>query len=425
MSSPEDAVGPVYTLEAGVFTAEWPSPKVTLTVSRLREERHGQALPGQVSLRIHGGPEYDFGSNNTNSPQTRKGLAKDLDERWPLEGTAAVGWLYIIQESFSNLGKLWWAGEPALPLRFSKDGDTGISWLLEPFIALHHPTLLFGEGETGKSMTALAIALQVQNGYIPEGMPWTSVDPRPVLYLDWELDREVTEKRATALAKGLGLPYPELPLYRRCYASLPDDTSDIRRMVRDNDVGLVIVDSIGPASGDDLKDDKTAFRFYEALRLMGCASLLIGHLSKEESRRKGKRTPYGNIYFWNLTRLAWEVRRQEDLTDHVMGFMLSKNNLTQERYKSFGLSIIGEDGVIRLESQDYREAMPELMQRGDAVKELLGREGAQSNAQISDYLELSKQRVNNLLTQLRKKGEIQVLPNHRYGLPDREPNRVQ
>jgi len=113
---------------------------------------------------------------------------------------------------------------------------------------------------------------------------------------------------------GAALQYP---LYRRCLGSILDETSEIAKTIAKHEIGLVIVDSAGPACGGDIMSAELAIQFFNALRKVtastNAAVLILTHTTKADRREENqRRLPIGSVYFENLSRATWEIRPQED-----------------------------------------------------------------------------------------------------------------
>jgi len=85
------------------------------------------------------------------------------------------------------------------------------------------PTLVFGDGDTGKSLFAVALAAAVQGGVaLPFGLK--PVRAVPVAYLDWETSRDTLEERLALVAAGLKIDPPPI-LYKRMTRPLVDEAA--------------------------------------------------------------------------------------------------------------------------------------------------------------------------------------------------------
>ena len=128
-------------------------------------------------------------------------------------------------------------GEPPILLRDAPLEEA--SYLLEPLIARHGATILFGDGSSAKSLLALAVAVALERGEAGIlGLP--HAERRHVLFLDYEWDKSVHRRRLERLC---GAEPPGLADLR-CDTPLHDDVDRIRAAVRETSADYLIVDGI-------------------------------------------------------------------------------------------------------------------------------------------------------------------------------------
>src|SRR5207237_8385433 len=117
------------------------------------------------------------------------------------------------------------------------------------------------------------------------------------LYLEYESDQEISERRLGTLHRG----HPELgeasPLYRRMMQPLTADFSILTRIIAEHDVQVLVVDSLAMAcGGSPLQDPSTAVAYFAALRQLPCASISIAHVPNNAETP----TIYGSVFFSNI-----------------------------------------------------------------------------------------------------------------------------
>ena len=198
-----------------------------------------------------------------------------------------------------------------------------ITYLLQGILPAHLPTILYGAGGVGKSIFAAAVAVAVQNGV---HLLNCATQQAEVLYLDWETDANDIGRRMHAAAAGLGVANPSLR-YIELVRPLEDQMTQMTKYVEDNNIGLAIIDSAGMAmkqSGREGDPSEAPIRFFSALRGLGCAVLVIDHISGEDMRRgkAGAGKPYGSVYKWNIVRNAFELRQDRDSDIHGTHLLL-------------------------------------------------------------------------------------------------------
>ena len=189
-------------------------------------------------------------------------------------------------------------------------------WLVKDLIERGQHTMIYADGGTGKSLTALAIAASVSMNtpIIPDLYPiterWGYGSLETVLYLDWE----TTEQDHASRLKGM-CTAEEVPdvYYQRMAYPLHQTIEEVRETVKSLAPALVIIDSVGAASGGDINTPEAGVMFINAVRTIGeCAILSITHTPKfiepgaSQSRKKSEK-PIGSNYFWNGPRSIYQV----------------------------------------------------------------------------------------------------------------------
>lgn len=328
-----------------------PELAIEMSVDRLtrtRGELHGElsvtcALPGTRSADGH----LHSARFNLSGGTTRGTLAKVLAKR---ANTDDIDWEDLLEDFCRRVMSAEREGDPiqlvgALPV------PLGESYRLAPILPLDQPTILYGEGGTGKSTIACVAGVSAQTGVaVIEG--WV---PRqaPVLYLDWEGGSASVNRRVRGVAMGAHIPFVVQLHYLDCRrrGALHGFAEDVARMVDREGFGLVIVDSVGMASGTSSEGtdaNESAIRLFSAFGYLGTTVLAIDHVSKAETEAANRPArPYGSIYKTNLARATYELRRQR-LADGSSGLLLNNtkaNDADTLPPQSFRVTH-GDDGSI-------------------------------------------------------------------------------
>lgn len=176
-------------------------------------------------------------------------------------------------------------------LRDIPPADDDLIERIEGFpVLLKHPSIIFGNGGTGKSLIALWLSGQLgARGY-------------NVLWCDWELDGGDHAKRFIELFDDDRSGNVH---YLRCDASIGALADRIRTEVQRLDIDIVVVDSIAFAIDGSASDVDAARAFYQSLRAIGSVgSILIAH----ESRNTDGESPFGSVFWANGARLTWHIQ---------------------------------------------------------------------------------------------------------------------
>jgi len=158
------------------------------------------------------------------------------------------------------------------------------------------------------------------------GMKFSKATP---LILDYEGEKNETRRRIKMIEKSLELP-PVSILYRQSARPFVDEIDEIEKIVAENNVDFLIIDSLGIACAtQSLNEIESANSFFSALRRLPVTSLLITHIAKDILTRQGKRSmPFGSIFFYNFARNIFELKvsREDNPTVAYTGLFHRKNN---------------------------------------------------------------------------------------------------
>ena len=307
---------PTQTVTGGVYSYIWEQENVQVTVQRIREDsRHTPT----ADVRIQAKPEGHIHMTRINllSTQARTQVARHCTGRSPNRDWDAMVEQFCVMtldhwregEPVTNLGTVTPSPEPAYRLR--------------PFLLEQEATLIYGDGGIGKSYVAAYLASQVDQGVKVGG--FSPVRGR-VLYLDYETNVQIAARRFQALAKGFGFGDASQVLYRFCYQPLAADISEIQKLVAEDNIEFIVVDSAGPACGGDPESASSAINYFTALRSLRKTSLTIAHRSKS-----GSVGPFGSVYWVNYPRATYELKKAQEMGKDTMHVALIHRKVNEGR----------------------------------------------------------------------------------------------
>src|SRR5215212_1586824 len=136
-------------------------------------------------------------------------------------------------------------------------------YLLKDLLLAAYVTLLYGDGGVAKSLLALALAVAVSGG--SEDWLGRKVENCPVLYVDFELDSEEQARRVHQLCHGQGLDKPpDNLLYMSALGHTAKDSfAAALEACKGHGVGLMVVDSLGPALQGDAEAARDIIGFFQ------------------------------------------------------------------------------------------------------------------------------------------------------------------
>lgn len=160
-------------------------------------------------------------------------------------------------------------------------------------VLLNHPSIIFGDGGTGKSTLGLYLAGRLEQQSIS------------VAYLDWELDGRDHHRQLRRL---FGSELPDVK-YVRCDRPLTIEAQGLARQIREGGIQFVICDSIAFACDGPPEQADVAQRYLRAVRQLGVGSLHFAHMTKSEG---GDKRPFGSTFWYNGARQVWFAKRDGD-----------------------------------------------------------------------------------------------------------------
>jgi len=308
-------------------------------------------------------------------------------------------------------------GEPVETIWPDEDNNLKPAYLLEPILYLNHPTVIFGDYGSLKSLFAVMIGYTVQLPYPDNNLGLiTAKESTHCLYLDYEDDPSSFKKRWGAIQRGFGVEAPMPILYRRMTSTLADSVESLQQIKKDKDIKLLIVDSLGPAARGNLNDPEPAIRYHEGLRKLGITSLTLAHNSKDPLTRK--RTIFGSVFFTNLARSVWECKAEQEAGEDeaVIGLKHQKANLSR-LHSPLGYKFTFTDNSITVVKADLIDTgLSRELPLSAQIKNLL-RNGAMPIKEIAKALNANEASIRTAIHRLAKKNQS-IKVGESWGLPE-------
>ena len=396
----------------GGYELHWLAEQLIIRVSRLRVHNSDGRVTGELLITSPADgnkPIYPQTHLNFNSEQTRTRLAKTLDSqdsRWKWDDIINQLSLIIVDRARQ--------GEPVKEL-WTSDDIQPPEFLVEPLLYKALPTIIFGEKAVCKSTLALVIyaclILPWHDNPLGLTCPGRSIK---TLIVDYEVDYNIAQWNAKCLQIGMGLP-PFPVYYRRCSLPFADDIEQLQSHITDIGAEAIIIDSIGPAVGGDLKDPGQALRFTTAIRQLKCAALLLGQTSKD---KEGKtKSVFGSTFFEYYARNIWELRKvqEEDASTLDIALFNTYHNLGR-RFRPMGFHINFNGSGTHIASGAI--TAPELIERLSAQARIQSalQHGSMSPKELAEECGLKDGTIRSTLHRMSDKQLVIKLPNGNYGL---------
>lgn len=227
-------------------------------------------------------------------------------------------------------------GSPTVEI-CSEDLVSPQRYLLDPFLPLDQPTMLFGKPGSTKSYLALLMTVMVALPDATSAFGWkTGSKSANSLYVDNETSRDTVHRRLQELVRGMGLP-PISIHYKRLYGSLSSELEGIQQTILDEKIGFVVVDSAGKGCGGDIKEAGPVNEFYGALNQLGVTVLVVHHQPKDEFAKQ--KSPFGSQYFEANARSVWHAERGEGAENDFTVCLAHTKANDSGLHRPFGLRV--------------------------------------------------------------------------------------
>jgi hypothetical protein len=396
------ADGPLATASHGILNIDWGSPShISVVFDLFTTERRTGETSAEVKI-------YSAADNKTLhitrlnllSTVAHERLAKYLEPR-----TAHLNADWPDMISYACQVALEWhrTGEPAILLRDAPEPIFG-SKLIPPILTADGPTILFGDGGSGKSLIALALGLSLHTGRVLIDGLEPEAEVR-VGFLDWEWEGHVHKRRMARL-----WPTSDLPdlVYVKCDLPLRSEENRLRRIIKEHGLGFLIVDSVALAAGGAPEEAEVAVQFFNTLRLLGLPTLCVAHVTKSEAKAAADK-PFGSAFWANSARSLWYAHRGDGSNRHqlVVG-LFNRKNSDEHLEDAFSLTIAFGDNRTEITKHDIR-AEADLSSNRPLKERIIDelRGGPRTIADLSDELDANIDTVRMALK--RGKGKVFVL----------------
>lgn len=328
--SGSNGTGPAVKRFGDEIYASW-GAELTVGFSHFMDTRWG--LQSEVSVLAEAGGELAWGQVQLASTESRGKIAKQLTT------DQAARFHRACREALALYRKPadWTALEPRT--------QGAVPWFWTDWVPANHTTVLYGDGDSGKSLLALSLAVAALTG-LPLAGTWPIARVSSVLYVDYESTAEEHAHRLALLGRSLEIT--SLPGLHHLQASRP--LAELGPMLRAQrartGAGLLILDSLGAACAGEPESAQAAIAALNTLRQMGptCTNLVLAHVSKLDAANNGHaRKAYGSVYVRNLPRANVEVRRVEGVDGLSLTLRVDKNNMLNRKPSPVGLDLLVSD----------------------------------------------------------------------------------
>lgn len=375
------------------FWVVWEHPSVVFEFRRAREH-----TKDPVELRVMapaGSPAIYWDRLSPGSHRARQGAAQALTRSYPMDG-----WPAIVDAACRALADALVAvaaSEVATPLPPSAE-----SWVVPSWIPRDMPTIIYGDGGSGKGFWGLGLTLSAITGH-PFG-DWSVRACRRALWLDWEYGTASSFRHRLWGFLETGTPDPGDRLrYLGMTQGAHEASGAIRREISRHSIDLVVVDSLAPAAGPEPETASAAVQTLRAICAWGVTALVIAHVPKADGDATHDFGPYGSVFNKNLARSTIRLTSEPDDEGMVTTVTHRKANEGPRVKQPSGFRFLfGPDGGVMVRAAEPDRARASLSVRiEDALQS-----GPQTPKSLAELTEATPDALRRELSRMKIRGIV-------------------
>ena len=214
----------------------------------------------------------------------------------------ANDWKATVNDACERVEKMYYEGEPPMNLYEQLSPESDIVWRV-PGLLAENINVLYGHSGSGKSYLAIMLGQGIHHGVPVAGLRTLKGN---VLLIDYETTPATMKKRFLRVDNGLDVTGSPM-LYRQESVPLARKVETIQKWIVENDVDFIIVDSLARAVGGKITDEEGVIQFFEALKQLDIASLIIHHTNKSDEY-------YGSPFIRAYARSLYRLRSVHEQT---------------------------------------------------------------------------------------------------------------
>ena len=402
---------PTMTKRGSGYDLEWASSNVSMNVKRVKERN--DAIKAEISV-THMNVPITRSTPTLTSESGKDSFVRKLNRRRKGDDYQ-IDWEAVVEERAFVVIEEYRQGKPDVALADVEEED-GLVWRIEN-IMLEDITMFYGDGASGKSMTACFMASLLDSGYMNSDHNLV-VEPGRVLYLDWETDKYEISSRINRISNGMGIDPKTIGIrYKPMVHSLLKEMDTVLDVIAEHNIEIVVIDSMGLAVGGDIETSEAVLDFFRGVRSLELPVLLISHKNKQG-------TIFGSVYTFNSCRMVWEVQKSETSNEDgsldIVMLHRKSNNVPQQQPMAWNIAF--EDIDIKYSRKDvYDTSQRNRLTVPRLVEKILEENGKltrkELNTQICSIKEVYRPQeevdklhntIGTAVTRLKQKEKIDV-----------------
>lgn len=377
---------PKFSAGGGAYTITWGTPEhVSITFERLQVDRREFSAEVRVTSTAPGASGLLHQRRlNLDSDMAVDRFAAKLAKRTPGTG---IAWDALLEIACLRVQEAHRVGKAPILLRdIEPPAEAG--WLREPLALTRLPSCVFGDGSNLKSYLLLALGADITSGGDLLGLHGNM--KLKVGYLDAEFDGWEHKKRLRRL---VGEQMPDI-VYIESQGSLRSQLERLQRIIRDEEIGFLLLDSVTFLCDGPPEDAESARAYFDALRQLGIGSISAAHVNRSNDTER----PFGSVFWHNGFRGTWYVKKQQDAGgDEVTIGLFNKKSNVDRLMPPLGFRFVFEQDRTFIERVDVRD-VPELagqVSLKERMKRMLA-SGALTIPDLADELEAEVETVGRV-----------------------------
>lgn len=378
-----------------------------IIMDRFSEARDDVRANVRVQEVVDGKPTgtLAWGNPGLASVRSRGDLAKEC-----LLRCDRIDWPTVLLHCFDRAYREWNIGQPVIDLSEVRP-PRDVAYLVKPILPLDETTVVFAAGGTGKSTLSRVLGLHVRLGRSIPGL----IEPlhqTGVLILDWETNADAHARDLAKIAVGMGLESVPQIFYRECHRPLADEADTIAGEIAERNIGLVIIDSLAPACGDDPQAPGAATSTMNAIRSLGGTRLVLAHVTKDAIAGNSPGSIFGSVFFTNLARSVWELKAAAEPSSEAIqeiALFHRKVNAGPLFRRPIGLSIVHNDASIVVQRAEVNldSSLSSGLSLPDQIRLAL-KKGAKTAEELSEELGARTDLVRTALHRMNGKDVVRL-----------------
>ena len=264
-----------------------------------------------------------------------------------------------------------------------------------PFIEHNEHNIIAAHGGSTKSLMAMALAVSYSYGKIV--MPGTklTLEPKPVLFLDYESSKITQARRRRQLLTGINTAEEAgRVFYKRMYSPIQDAATELYDLIASRGIGMVVIDSGSRAVGGETSSENVVIPYFNACSSWGVTVLTIAHKAKD----KESTGPAGVAQWWNQARNYWELVKDQTPGQNEVQLSCRHDKANDESLHSplnYRLEYNGKDIQYHLINAPTSAAIMSQLPMSTQVTDYLLNNPQSTVREIADGLEHSEKSIGN------------------------------